>query len=223
MRNAGPGDVLIFDMDQPYAMSIPHQVTMRSVLIHRSLLQRDDAVEEVAGGVVTAEFASTAGTELQGARTSVSTFLDDEFRVRLPTQADVAQSVRTLYRGAISPSAPSRWWELVLSETRARLRDDRLRVRDVAATIPLSERQFSRLLSEHHTTWHELVLRERLRLLRDDLLSAEAQGRSIGEIVRGCGFSSPAHAYRRFREWTGMTPGAYRAVHASSAGMPTVQ
>ncbi|GAA1125052.1 hypothetical protein [Citricoccus alkalitolerans] len=79
--------------------------------------------------------------------------------------------VEAVLGGIMPVSASSPWWEHILGETRERLRDPGLRAHQLAAAIPLSERQLTRILAARQMTWSQLLLLERLKQLRSDLLA----------------------------------------------------
>ncbi|WP_241021875.1 AraC family transcriptional regulator [Burkholderia sp. Ac-20353] len=79
---------------------------------------------------------------------------------------------------------------------------------DVSHKLNISSRTLIRRLQSQHLSFQEIKddLRRDLAIL--DLARTDI---SLGEIAYALGFSSPATFHRAFRQWTGMTPGAYRS------------
>ncbi|MEM9509686.1 MAG: AraC family transcriptional regulator [Cyanobacteria bacterium P01_E01_bin.35] len=83
-----------------------------------------------------------------------------------------------------------------------------IKLEDLANYIGISKFHFSRLfkkslgLSPHKYVIQQRIERAKQLLNRDD--------RSIADIALECGFNSHAHLNKYFRDYTGMTPKAYR-------------
>lgn len=88
----------------------------------------------------------------------------------------------------------------------------------MAARLRLSERSLQRYLRDEGTTFDALLegLRKDLALsyLRDPHMA-------ISEVAYLLGYSEPSAFHRAFRRWTGVTPGEYRAPHASAEARTT--
>ncbi len=84
-----------------------------------------------------------------------------------------------------------------------------LELGSLAELAALSEYHFARMFRvSFGLPPHRYVLERRLARARD-LLAYSAQ--SLQEVSLACGFASPSHFNRRFREAHGATPGQYRA------------
>jgi len=80
---------------------------------------------------------------------------------------------------------------------------------DAAEAASLSPNYLAHLVKkETGKTFTELLTERRLALAQELLL---ATGERIGEIARRCGFADEAYFARRFRQWHGMSPRAWRA------------
>lgn len=111
--------------------------------------------------------------------------------------------------------APRDWIFTAYREHAVQLRVRELLYTDLAGTMDevarklnMSSRTLIRRLQAQHLSFQDIKddLRRDLAILdlaRDDL--------SLGEIAYALGFGSPAAFHRAFRQWTGMTPGAYRS------------
>lgn len=78
----------------------------------------------------------------------------------------------------------------------------------LAKSLNLSERTLQRRLTEEHSSYQQLLCDTR-RLLAERYLS---EGRlPATEIALLLGYSEPSVFFRAFRQWTGLTPGEYRA------------
>jgi AraC-like DNA-binding protein len=80
----------------------------------------------------------------------------------------------------------------------------------LAQALNLSERTLQRRLAEEGSSYQQLLNDSRRQLaerhLRDGQLAAT-------EIALLLGYSEPSVFFRAFRQWTGLTPGEYRASH----------
>lgn len=85
---------------------------------------------------------------------------------------------------------------------------------EIARKLHLSERTLQRRLAEEGGSYQQLLADTRRQLaeqhLREDRLAA-------AEIALLLGYSEPSVFFRAFRQWTGLTPGEYRARHAAPA------
>ena len=77
----------------------------------------------------------------------------------------------------------------------------------VAELIHLSPRSLSRLLAREGTCWR--VIKNRFRCRQAEHLLATT-GLSVGRIGERVGYKEPGDFSRAFRQWTGLTPSAYR-------------
>jgi AraC-like DNA-binding protein len=84
----------------------------------------------------------------------------------------------------------------------------------LAQTLNLSERTLQRRLAEEGNSYQQLLNDTRRQLaerhLRDGRLAAT-------EIALLLGYSEPSVFFRAFRQWTGLTPGEYRATQLGTA------
>lgn len=80
-------------------------------------------------------------------------------------------------------------------------------VEDVARALHLSSRTLKRKLALEGTSYKELALEEK-REMAIVLLQNESE--SIESVADNVGYTDVANFTRAFKQWTGMTPGAYR-------------
>lgn len=114
-----------------------------------------------------------------------------------------------------------RWQGGLAAHVRRRLADyieshleQPLELGSLAELAALSEYHFARMFRvSFGLPPHRYVLERRLARARD-LLAYSAQ--SLQEVSLACGFASPSHFNRRFREAHGATPGQYRAALKAS-------
>ena len=81
----------------------------------------------------------------------------------------------------------------------------------MAAQLALSESAFRRQL-EREGFSYQMIKHEVRRALAFECLDDASL--SIAEIAARCGFQEPSAFHRAFRQWTGMSPGRYRAARA---------
>lgn len=79
---------------------------------------------------------------------------------------------------------------------------------DVSQKLHVSSRTLIRRLQAEDLSFQGIKDGLRRDLAIRDLVGTEV---ALGEIAYALGFSSPAVFHRAFRQWTGMTPGSYRA------------
>lgn len=81
------------------------------------------------------------------------------------------------------------------------------RLADTARALHLSPTTLRRRLEAEGTGWQ--ALKDELR--RDTAIHLLSQGAlPVAEVARRVGFAEPSAFHRAFRQWTGVTPGAYR-------------
>ncbi|MCY1380178.1 putative HTH-type transcriptional regulator [compost metagenome] len=81
----------------------------------------------------------------------------------------------------------------------------------MASQVSMSESAFRRQL-EREGFSYQTIKHEVRKALAFDYLNDETL--SISEIAIRCGFQEPSAFHRAFRQWTGMSPGSYRATQA---------
>jgi AraC-like DNA-binding protein len=87
---------------------------------------------------------------------------------------------------------------------------------DAAEAASLSPNYLAHLIKkETGKTFTELLTERRLALAQELLL---ATGERISEIARRCGFADEAYFARRFRQWHGLSPSAWRAQQRQALG-----
>ena len=126
-----------------------------------------------------------------------------------PLQQLLRQHAETLLARLPSASRSARVIGL-LGEQLAHGEPDRA---ELARTLNLSERTLQRRLAEEGCSYQHLLADTRRQLaeqhLRDGRLPA-------AEIALLLGYSEPSVFFRAFRQWTGLTPGEYRAQHGTA-------
>ena len=87
---------------------------------------------------------------------------------------------------------------------------------DAAEAASLSPNYLAHLIKkETGKTFTELLTERRLALAQELLLTT---GERISEIARRCGFADEAYFARRFRQWHGLSPSAWRAQQRQALG-----
>jgi len=92
-----------------------------------------------------------------------------------------------------------------------RLQDPELKPAVAAAAAGISVRYANDLLSQESSSVERYILHRRLERCRRALEDRDQDGRLIGEIAFGWGFSDLSHFARRFRAAYGFAPSDYRA------------
>lgn len=83
-----------------------------------------------------------------------------------------------------------------------------IKLEDLSNHVGISKFHFSRLFKKSMgITPHQYVMQQRIERAKQLLLKADS---SISDIALECGFNSHAHLSKYFRNYTGITPKAYR-------------
>lgn len=107
--------------------------------------------------------------------------------------------------------------EQVKAVLKRRLASGRPEVAHVARELGMSERTLQRRITGEATTFRDLLSDAR-RELSEQLLGDPAL--QIDEVTYLLGYQDTTSFYRAFREWAGVSPGAWRAGLARQAGSP---
>ena len=102
----------------------------------------------------------------------------------------------------------------VLAEVLRQLRGEAPSIAAVARALAVSARHLQRGLQAEGTTYGAVLDGARRTLAERHLAAPGATVAQVGFLL---GFSEPSAFQRAFRRWTGATPGAWRAQHASRA------
>jgi AraC family transcriptional regulator len=123
--------------------------------------------------------------------------------VHLIRQYSATQPQHPVYEGGL----PQRQLSQVLDYIYAHLEED-IRLIDLAALSGMSQFHFSLLFKRSlGTTPYQYLLQQRIERAKQLLKNSD---RSIMEIALVCGFNSHSHLSKQFRQFTGITPKAYR-------------
>lgn len=86
--------------------------------------------------------------------------------------------------------------------------DQDIKLTDLAQLLGMSQSHFSHLFKQSMgISPHQYLLQQRVERAKQLLKQTE---RSVIEIALACGFDSHSHLSKQFRQFTGMTPKAYR-------------
>ncbi|MBW4618608.1 MAG: helix-turn-helix domain-containing protein [Cyanosarcina radialis HA8281-LM2] len=124
--------------------------------------------------------------------------------VHLLRQYAAAKPRLTVYEGGL----PERQLLQVLEYINEHLNQD-IKLADLAHLLSLSQFHFSHLFKQSiGTAPYQYLLQQRVERAKQLL---KQTNRSIVDIAFLCGFNSHSHLSKQFRQFTGMTPKAYRA------------
>lgn len=214
-----PGDLALYDTQRSYALTV-HANTRQLVLkIPRKALEsrfgplghytaRRIGHEQPLGGLAS-EFL-----RMLPARIGV---LDAAAERQLADQAlDLMALACTRESKAVAATA-ARVTALqnLKSVIETRLIDPSLRPSSAAAAAGISIRYANALLAAEGTSLERYIWARRLERSRKALQDARQRQRSICDIAYSCGFSSPSHFARRFREAYGASPDEFRRLGAA--------
>jgi AraC family transcriptional regulator len=124
--------------------------------------------------------------------------------VHLLRQYSAPKPQLSVYEGGL----PERQLLQVLEYINEHLNQD-IRLADLAQLLGMSQFHFSHLFKQSiGTAPYQYLLQQRVERAKQLLKQTE---RSIMDIALDCGFNSHSHLSKQFRQFTGMTPRAYRA------------
>jgi AraC family transcriptional regulator len=124
--------------------------------------------------------------------------------VHLLRQYAAAKPQLSIYDGGL----PERQLLQVLDYINEHLHQD-IKLADLAQLLGMSQFHFSHVFKQSiGTAPYQYLLQQRIERAKQLLKQKE---RSIMDIALECGFNSHSHLSKQFRQFTGMTPTAYRA------------
>ncbi|MCU1718605.1 AraC family transcriptional regulator [Pseudomonas sp. 5P_3.1_Bac2] len=125
-------------------------------------------------------------------------------QANLPLQSILRQHAEALLARLPSESLSARVVSL-LGEQLARGEPDRA---ELARRLKLSERTLQRRLADEGCNYQQLLNDTRQQLAQQHLSQSDLPAAEIALLL---GYSEPSVFFRAFRQWTGLTPGEYRA------------
>ncbi|MFH7029488.1 MAG: helix-turn-helix domain-containing protein [Heteroscytonema crispum UTEX LB 1556] len=129
--------------------------------------------------------------------------LTNVLAVHLLRQYAASKPRLTIYQGGL----PERQLMQVLEYIDAHLDRD-IKLADLAQLLGMSQFHFSHLFKQSiGIAPYQYLLQQRIERAKQLLKQSD---RSIMEIALDCGFNSHSHLSKQFRQFTGMTPKAYR-------------
>ena len=144
--------------------------------------------------------------ELQNSQSSSQLYLDslaNIFAVHLLRQYTTKKPQLPIYEGGL----PKRQLQKVLDYIDTNL-DQNIKLSDLAELLKLSQFHFSRLFKQSiGISPYQYLIKQRIELAKKLLKKTD---KFIIDIAFICGFNSHSHLSKKFREFTGMTPKAYR-------------
>ena len=211
-----PGHMALCDIDNPFtfahddnyrsiALIVPrHNVAMRSPRVAREsqLIDSGNGLGRVIRMIV---------TTMQEERDELSASTFDVTCDRLLDLVCLAAEGDT-------SSAPMAHREVVEADIRRYIRqhahESDLDVTVIAKALGWSARYIQQVLQATGTTSRDLIRHERLHLARAQLAGSGTS--SIGQVARGCGFSSQSAFATAFRKEFGMTPSDARKLRETT-------
>lgn len=162
-----------------------------------SFRMRDPQIEAIAMMLLAEHQQNSVGSRLY------IDSLANVLTVQLLRQYAKSQPSVPLYEGGI----PQRQLFQVLDYIEAHLDQD-LKLADLAQLLEMSQFHFSRLFKQSlGLSPFQYLLQQRVERAKQLLKQTD---HPIVDIAFECGFSSHSHLSKQFRQWTGMTPKAYR-------------
>jgi AraC-like DNA-binding protein len=206
VRILRPGQLLVCDVDRPFLRGFAQGLQELAVVVPRDLFAEITGVAEVRKPVVV-DLAAAGHLHAKALAALVGRAVHPTEPVGL-----AEQSVLELLEVAIGGSRTGASANLAAARIFIdhRLGDQNLSAARVAAGIGLSDRQLSRIFAEQGLSVPRYILGRRLALAHGLLRDAAQIDVSISEIARRCGFGSPAHFARGFKDRYGLRPADLR-------------
>lgn len=211
-----PGDIALYDTQRSYVLNVHPQTRQLVLKIPRKALEsrfgplghytaRRIGYEQPMGGLAS-EFLRMLPARI-GA-------LDSAAERQIAEQAldIVALACTREPSGQLRAGTATRVTAVLnlKSIIEARLTDLTLTPSSAAAAAGISVRYANDLLANEGTSLERYIWVRRLERSRKALQNARQGQRAISDIAYSCGFSSPSHFARRFKEAYGLTPDEFR-------------
>lgn len=206
-----PGQALLYDADQPFLRGFNHGFRENVLTISKERFREIVPRSGVKLPMVF-EFGPEGSPAEQALGRLVKTTLH---RLQLTHVASTdiplaggEDKVISLL-GAIlgsSPNSEASLSTLARSYIDLHLTNRHLSPQEVAAAVGVSERHLARIFSDEGTTVGRHILNRRLHFAHEALTSGQQDAVPVSEIGFRCGFTSPSHFGRTYRERFGMTP-----------------
>ncbi|MEU6145586.1 AraC family transcriptional regulator [Streptomyces sp. NPDC047081] len=199
-----PGQAILADTDVPSMRGFAHGVDQLHLTVPKTVYQ-DLVHAEIPQPYRVFEMSPATGGSAQGTalvRLIGAAVRGDDVGDPHALERDVLASLRAV---VVGPRAgdPSAQLAAAQEFVRQHLGDPMLSAARIAAGLGVSERQVSRIFSAHGGVagWVTDV-----RLDRALALLSEPGHRSVGQVVRECGFGSHSYFTRVFRQRFGVSP-----------------
>ncbi|MEV6214402.1 AraC family transcriptional regulator [Nocardia sp. NPDC051833] len=213
----GPGDLIVYRASEPFRWAMPGewaQVVLRlpaevladspafraALPLHIPASGAGEVIARFFAGVVALPQPEQAGSLAAGGLDLVRSI------VAASARRTVVRQARVLSRGQL------------LVFLRRHFTDPLLTVDGIARGCLVSRRTLHRAFASLGTSPAAMLRRMRVRHARQLLLRDRA--RAVARIAEASGFSSARQFYRAFQLETGMTPGQFRVVRATSVRLP---
>lgn len=201
------GQAVLYDADRPFVRGFTYGVRELVLTVPREEFMRMSRGRTLAEPRVF-EFVTGAGTPGKDpAATSLASLVNSSLRHPEEDPHHVEQTalalVEQLVDRALGTDRDSAY-RRAREEIERRFADPALDRAQVASAAGIGERQLTRLFTAQGRSFSEHLLAHRLQAA-EALLVSEPRT-SIAEIARRCGFSSPSHFTRRFKDHAGVTP-----------------
>jgi len=202
-----PGQFLVADADRPFRRYFPAGVHELVLTVPRAEFRRStglaDLAAPAAAGFSPREniFAHTLARVLG--------------RLTRDPAADLRPDAEEL-TGLLGLALASAYFAAAREIVQRSLADPTFSADDIAAPLDLSRRQLTRVFAAQGTSVPRFILGRRLELARELIVREPAL--RVGDVARGCGFSSVPYFARAFQEAFGQTPSELRRGESGRAG-----
>ncbi|GAA4182045.1 helix-turn-helix domain-containing protein [Gryllotalpicola koreensis] len=205
-----PGTLLVADVSMPFMRGFARGLEEYVLTVPRAVFE---AVTERAmpASPITMSFGDAPGGDAAAAelaRLVQRTLVDPDPQAYAATEESALELLRAMFSSDGAHSAAS-YRRAAIAVIERQLRDPGLSVARVAAAVGVSERHLARAFSEAGTGVARTILERRLDLAHRLLTSRGTA--PVAEIAAYCGFASPAHFARVFRERFELSPAEVRS------------
>ncbi len=219
-----PGDLIVFSTDVDFRVDLSEGMgCVLFLLPARALGLSDEVIRKQSLAVIRGD----AGLGLLMART-LGTLGDDLATLTGRGATRVVSSMASLAAAMLLREAEQRdaitsvGIEDVCGFIDAHLGDSSLTAQRVADAHFIALRTLQYQLQREGTTVSRLIRERRLDRARRDIGDPH-DPRPIAEIAKACGFASPAHFSREFKQAYGASPSDYRRSRAATTGSVTTR
>lgn len=209
VKSLTPGTVVVCDTDKPFVRGFAKGLKELVLMVPRStFMDVADGVMPKSDNLPVLNFGRS--TKANDHATTIAelmtrSLMNPELEAVQKVEDEVVDLLRGIF-GSTSSTGLSSQLRIAMSYIDRHLRNPELAAPQIASAIGISERQLSRVFSDHGKSVSRVILERRLELANRILRSARSDQMSVTEVAHYVGFASLPHFSRTFKSQFNMTP-----------------